>query len=205
MTPTNTPLPTAGITPSPDLRPQYGALIFEEVFNDPSLWTLSMGQSGSIALGKDELTIALSQPGAYLYTARKQPPLGDFYAEITASPTLCRGEDEYGLLIHFTSAADFFRFSLTCNGQVRVDRVLRGVASSPMPLTFSSAVPQGAPSSSRLGVWAIGREMQFFINDQYQFTVRDASIPKGNLGVFARSNGENAVTVNYSNLKVYQP
>jgi hypothetical protein len=44
--------------------------------------------------------------------------------------------------------------------------------------------------------------MRFFINGQYQFTVRDPSFPSGALGVFARSQGETAVTVNFSDLVV---
>jgi hypothetical protein len=46
--------------------------------------------------------------------------------------------------------------------------------------------------------------MRFFINDQYQFTVNDPLLPSGNIGVFARSIGETAVTVNFSDLIVRQ-
>jgi hypothetical protein len=46
--------------------------------------------------------------------------------------------------------------------------------------------------------------MKFFINDQYQFTVNDPSLQIGSIGVFARSQGENAVTVNFSELVVRQ-
>jgi hypothetical protein len=119
-------------------------------------------------------------------------------------PSLCKGEDEYGLLLRVTPALDFYRYSLTCNGQVRLDKYVNGRASSPQPLTPSGDVPLGAPSVTRLGVWAKGREMRFYLNDHYQFTVSDPTLTSGGLGVFARSAGENALTVSFSNLTVHQ-
>ena len=202
--PTSTPtlFPTPVITPTQDYRPNLGETLLVDDFSSPDSWLLGKTSSGSAALGKNELTIAISEPGAYEYSVRQTPVLGDFYAEITASPTLCRGQDEYGLLIRMASSGDFYRYSLSCNGMVRLDRVIGGTASSPQPWTLSGSVPPGAPSSSRLAVWAVGREMRFFVNDLYQFTVSDPLLPGGNLGVFARSGGEMDVTVSFTDLIV---
>jgi len=153
-------------------------------------------------LSKNKLTIAITVPKSYLSSVRRQPVFGNFYAEITASPNLCRGADEYGLLIRVASAQDYYRFSVACNGQTRLDRVYRGQASSPQPWIMGSRVPVGSPSTSRLAVWAVGDEMRFFINDEYQFTVHDPLLTSGALGVFARSAGESAETVNFSDLVV---
>jgi hypothetical protein len=46
--------------------------------------------------------------------------------------------------------------------------------------------------------------MRFFVNDQYLFTVQDPLIPSGVLGVFARSTGGHALTVNFTDLIAYQ-
>ena len=171
-------------------------------FGDESEWRLAAVDSGQTALGINELSIAIVKPKVLLYSVRQEPIFADFYAEITASPSLCVGVDEYGLLFRYASPADFYRFSLSCNGQVRLDRVLGGQAASPQPWISSSSVPNGAPSSTRLGVWAVGDEMTFFINDEFQFSIRDAMLPSGRLGVFARSAGDNAVSVSFSNLVV---
>lgn len=202
--PTSTPtrFPTPVITPTQDYRPNLGEIVLTDDFSSPDSWLLGKTSSGSAALGKNELTIAISEPGAYEYSVRQTPVLGDFFAEITASPTLCRGQDEYGLLIRMTSPGDFYRFSLSCDGMVRLDRVVGGSASSPQPWTPSGSVPPGAPSSSRLAVWALGREMRFFVNNEYQFTVSDPLLPGGNLGVFARSAGDMDVTVSFTDLIV---
>jgi hypothetical protein len=101
------------------------------------------------------------------------------------------------------SPGDFYRFSASCDGQVRMDRVVGGTASSPQPWIPSGSVPPGAPSSSRLAVWASGKEMRFFVNNDYQFTVSDPLLPEGNLGVFARSAGQLDVTVSFTDLIVY--
>lgn len=163
---------------------------------------LTNSSRGTTTVAKGELTVALVESGAYLSTVREEPNLKDFYAEITANTSLCSDFDEYGMLIRVASPADFYRFSLSCNGHVRVDRISGGIASSPQPWMYSSAVPSAAPSISRLGVWAVGKELRFFVDNFHQFTVEDPLIPNGALGVFARSAGERAVTVSFENLVV---
>jgi hypothetical protein len=46
--------------------------------------------------------------------------------------------------------------------------------------------------------------MRFFINDEFQFSINDRILATGLIGVFARSGGETAVTVSFSDLVVYQ-
>ncbi len=210
-TSTPTPFPTPLITPTPDYHPGLGEVILMDDFSAGNGWNLGRSSSGSIALGKNELTIALTPEKAYLYTVREEPILDDFYMEVTSNPTLCRGEDEYGILIRFDSPEDYYRFSLSCDGKTRLDKIINGKASSPQPWLSIGAIPSGAPSISRLAVWAEGKEMRFFINDILLFTVTDSMIKssnsplaKGKIGLFARSAGEMAVTVNFSNLIVWQ-
>jgi len=199
-TDTPTPYPTQVVTPTLDIRPQVGEIILTDDFTSPSMWTLGRTPVGSIALGVNELTLAISQPKGYLYSLRQGEAFTDFYLEITASPSICRDKDEYGLLVRVSPSLDFYRFSLSCNGTIRVDKYFMGKASSPIPPAPSGAVPPGAPSVSRLAVWAKGKEMLFFVNEQYQFTVRDPSLVTGYLGLFARSEGDNVVTVSFSDL-----
>jgi hypothetical protein len=186
------------------MRPGVGELIFEDDFTSSENWQLGQNSKGTIGSGIKELSIAIVQPSAYLSSTRDEPAFINFYTEITASPSICSGLDEYGLLFRVRSSADFYRYSLSCDGQVRLDRVVGGTAGSPQPWMSSASVPRGAPSRSRLGVWAYGNELRFFINDAFQFAVIDSYHDGGILGVFARSDGGNAVTVSFSDLKVYQ-
>jgi hypothetical protein len=205
-TATSTRLPTAtlSITPTLDTRPVFGGLVLSDDFSDPAMWSLGKAPVGNIALSINELNLAVTQARGYLFSLRQSPILDDFYAEITANPSICRGQDEYGLLLRVSPSLNFFRFALTCDGHASVDRFLDGVASSPQPPILSGAVPPGAPSSSRLGVWARGKELRFYANGQYLFSFRDPSIPAGGLGVFVRAAGEDLVSVNFSNLEVYE-
>ncbi len=195
-------MPTPVVTPTVDMRPGLGSLLLTDDFSEADEWTLSHTAEGNVALGKNELTIAIAGEKAYLYSVRREPALADFYAEITASPSLCRDLDEYGLLVRVSENGDTYRFSVSCNGQARLDRVVGQEASSPQPWMLSGSIPPGAPSSTRLAVWAVGSEMRFFANDEYLFTVHDPLLSAGRLGVFARSAGDMPVTVNFSELVV---
>ena len=203
-TATATFLPTVIPSPTPELRPGVAGILLEDDFSTTDHWLTGDLGKGVIALGLNELTLALSQPKGYLFSFRDEPTFDDFYAEITASTSLCTGLDEYGMLIRYNSQVDFYRFSLSCNGQTRLDKLVGGTASSPQPWLASQSVPSAAPSESRLGVWASGSDLRFFINDEFQFAVSDRTLPRGMIGVFARSGGENAVTVSFSDLVVYQ-
>ncbi|NJD58010.1 MAG: hypothetical protein FIA98_01245 [Anaerolineae bacterium] len=203
-TTTYTPFPTPVITPTADLRPKTGQVLLEDDFSDPAAWSLSRTDAGSVALGKNELTIAIAETNAYLYTLRDEPKFTDFYLEITAETSLCQKLDEYGVLFRLQSSGDYYRFALSCNGQVRLDRLINGQASSPQPWMLSGAVPPGAPATSRLGISAKGSAMSFFVNGEYQFSVQDPLLSSGSLGLFARSTNNMAVTVNFSDLLVYE-
>jgi hypothetical protein len=203
---TETPTPTATVPASatPDLRAGIGDLLFEDAFVDGAPWSLRASNLGSAALGSNELTLALLQPGGYLSTERIEPSLRDFYLEITMAPSICVGQDEYGLLLRVQSNADFYRLGLSCDGQVRLDRVVGGTGASLQTWLFSAAVPSAAPSQVRVAVWAVGRELRIFIGDQFHFSVSDPLLPSGRIGLFTRAAGDTAVTVNFSDLSVWQ-
>jgi hypothetical protein len=202
-TETPTPVPTVLASPTPELRPLIGAVLLRDDFKLPTEWTTINASTANVSVRNNELTMVLSQPKGYIFSIREGALFTNFYTEITASPKLCNGVDEYGILVRYNSPSNFYRFSLSCDGRVRYDRVYAGTASSPQGWIPSASVPPGAPSSSRLALWAVGKEMRFFVNDQYQFTVSDPLLPSGAIGVFARSGGETAVTASFSNLIVH--
>jgi hypothetical protein len=50
----------------------------------------------------------------------------------------------------------------------------------------------------------MGAEMLFYVNGEYLFAAHDTVLLNGGLGVFARASSEDVVTVNFSQLAVYQ-
>jgi hypothetical protein len=201
-TPTITSIPPT-ITPTPEQKPNLGDLIVSDDFTHPAVWSLGSFDEGMIALGVNELALAVSLPGGRLVSFRQEPTLTNFYYEVTASPNLCTGADAYGLVIRAQNNTDFYAFLLTCSGQVRVERDKISESISLQDWTYvEGPVTPDIGGSTRLGVWAYGRELRFFINDVYQFTVFDPAFPRGLIGLYAHSAGSTALTVNFSNLIV---
>jgi hypothetical protein len=200
--PTTTPTPRALTTPmpTPERRPGLGAIVFSDPFDSESLWDTARSDDGSATLNNGSLVLAV-QPGVYLLSLNQDLLVGDFYAEITARASLCRDKDSYGLLFRASRNA-YYRYSVICDGTVRLDRLSvqrRTPIQEPLP---SGDAPPGAPAEVRLGVWAVGPEMRLFLNGRYQFTVLETTLQSGTLGVFVNSAGETPVTVSFSDLTV---
>jgi hypothetical protein len=202
-TPTHTPFPTREVTPTPDLRTGIGGVLFEDNFSDLSRWDLAASLEGQATMINQALTLALTEPRGFAFSVRRAPVLTDYYIEISAATSLCQGLDEFGLMLRVTPDLDYYRFSLSCDGQARLDRIVGGGAAALQPWMVATA-PLGAPGSARLSALVKGDELRLFVNDQHQFSVMDPRIGAGAIGLFARAAGDTAVTVSFSDLVVYQ-
>lgn len=203
-TDTPTPIPTVELTPTPDIHHQLGPLILQDDFSSGEAWPQAATISSSIAVVNQHLTLVVSNEGGYIYTLRKSPYLKDFYAEITADTNLCRGQDEYGLIVRAISNSSYYRFALTCNGTAKVERLLRGVLSLSIPPLITGAVPPCSPSTSRLAVWAQGEQLRFYANDQLLFDLNDRALTAGSIGVFVHAQQDSVLSVSFSDLEIYQ-
>ena len=203
-TATHTPFPTAVVSPTAEVQLDLGAVVLRENFENPAIWEPRVSAEGTTSMANGEMAIVVTGPGGFYFNVRRLPDMRDFYLEVTASPALCMGEDEYGIMLRFASEGDYYRYSFSCDGQVRLDRIYRGGASALVDWTPGAGVPPGAPSSVRMGVWMRGEEMQFFADDLHQFSISDPLLAEGRIGLFARSANETAVTVGFSDLVVYQ-
>ena len=197
-TPTTLVFPT--LTATPEMSPGIGRQTLSDDFSDDSLWDTATSDNGSASLNHNRLTLVV-QPGYYLASMRHELIVTDFYAEVTARPSLCRGEDNYGLVVRGVGSS-FYRFVLACNGLIRAERISGG-----RRLAIQEPVPSGdapaAPGEVRIGVWAVGGDMRLFLNGRFQFSVMEQTFPSGGLGVFVRSAGDTLTTVIFSDLKVY--
>ena len=198
-TPTPKALPTQ--TPTLEMNPGVGSVIFSDDFLDASTWDTASSDTASAAVSRNRLTLA-ADPGVYLVSMNREVVLGDFYAEITARPSLCRGADSYGILIRSTGTS-FYRFTLTCNSLVSAERYRSSIRLLMQEPTPSGDAPPGAPGEVRIGIWAVGSEMRLFLNGRFQFSINDPSSQIGAFGVFARGEGDTPVSVTFSDLTVY--
>jgi hypothetical protein len=178
-----------------------GDVIATDDFSRSSTWDTATSNQGSASISRERLTLAV-QPGVYMISLQNNILVGDFYAEITARPSLCRGEDEYGILVR-ANAVTYYRFSLTCNGQAHAERVSLKERHDLHEPVVSGDVPPGAPGEVRIGVWAAGPELRLFLNGRFQFSISDLNLSSGTVGVFARAAGDTPLTVTFSDLEVW--
>ncbi len=203
-TDTPSPYPTSTVLPTPIQLPGLGDMIFKDSFDQPAKWnTASSGQaSAAVNLGQLILSISGSGPTT-INSLRSEPILGDFYADATATPSLCQGNDAYGMIFRAAPGDNYYRFTINCKGQVRLERSRSGSLSPLMDWLLTGDAPLGAPSQVTLGVWVVGSEMRFFLNGSYQFTDNDPVLHQGTLGFFVSASGASPVTVSFSDLSVY--
>ncbi len=202
-TATPTPIPTREVQPTP--VPQLGLAeeILQDDFSQRSLWTTGRTSNGSAAYGNERLTLAVSAQRGLIASLRPDPPLADFYLEMSASPSLCRGADGYGLLLRAADEWNAYRWIITCDGRTRLERLRGGSFLPVVDWIDSLSIPPGAPVDIELAVWMYGAEMRFFIGGVEQFSARDPVFEQGSLGVFARAAADTPLTVSFSDLTVW--
>ena len=198
---TATALAVPTYTGTPDMSPGIGRVTLEDDFSDDEVWDTAKSDNGSAVITRNRLALTVQQ-GYYLSSMRRELPLSDFYAELTAQPSLCRGEDNYGIIVRGVGSS-FYRFLLNCSGMVWAERISGGTKLTIYEPVPSGDAPLGAPGEVRIGMWAVGSEMRLFLNERFQFSVTEPTFPIGALGVFVRSNGETPTTVLFSDLTIY--
>lgn len=201
---TPSPFPTQTILATPEPRPGLGDLLFTDSFDQPELWSTSVGSQANATVSRNRLILSISGSGPVsIASLRSQPVLGDFYAEATIKLILFGSKDQFGMLFRVAPGENYYRFVVRCDGQARLERILSGSNSPLLDWQPSSDAPRAAPAEIKLGVWTAGSEMRFFLNDRYQFTVRDPVLHAGTLGFFIYSSKASSIIASFSDLAVY--
>ena len=198
-TPTLNAIPT--YTATPEMSPGIGELILTDNFTNKKVWDTVDSEQASVIL-KDKHLILAVEPGVSIASLRRDKTFGNFYAELTARIGLCRADDTYGIMLRATGTS-FYRFNLSCNGLVTVERVKSGERLGILEPTASGDVPLGPPGEVEIGIWAVGGEMRLFLNGRFQFSVIEKTFPSGAFGVFVHSKEDTPVTISFSDLSVY--
>jgi hypothetical protein len=196
-----TPGPT--LTPTADLQPGFGPLIFHDRMNDLAAWELATTASGGAAITDGRLTLSVRAPRAYHSARRVEAVVGDFYAEVDVYTEVCSPGDEIGLTARGGGLGEQYRFLIGCDGTARITRVLEEGSRA---LTLRIADPRilsGAPAHNHLAIWLRGLDLKFFVNGDEVLSVRDAALTRGDLGVIARAGSGGQVSVGFDDLIVY--
>jgi hypothetical protein len=206
-TPTPTLLPLPSPTPQPtlaDLRSGITELLVDDDFTNESLWETRQSQAGNIAFGVENLTLAIAQPNTSLISFSQHNLPEDFYLEVTLQTTLCQPLDQIGILYWIQSESDYYRLLVDCAGQARLEVIQGGQTIVLQDWESLRRAQPGSPATNRLGLWVSRGNFQLYINDAYQFEQRIALNRSGGLGLFARTISGNAMTVRFTDLKIYQ-
>ena len=202
-------IPTATVTavPSSTMPPALvagaGPLLFQAAFSPDEGWRLSSDADGGASLSGGSLVIAVSRPNASRYVLAPGPPAVDFRLEAEVRAGLCGAADEVGILFRVGPLEEHYRLTLTCQGQVRVTRVLsNGAAVLAGPADAPSAIP-GSPAVNRLRILARGDDFTFYINDVEVLRADDPYLLAGGYGFFVRSASQGQTTAALTALSVY--
>jgi hypothetical protein len=204
--PTSTPTAflTQSLAPTEEYHPGVGDLIFTDSFDQPELWNTASSAQASATVTRNRLVLSITGPGPLsIVSLRGQPVVGDFYAEAMVDVSLCSGKDQYGMVFRAAPGGNYYRFTVNCNGQVRLERVRGGETYPLLDWLSSGDASLGAPAQEKLGIWAVGREMRVFLNDHFQFSLPDPVFSSGTIGFFIYTSGQTPVTVSFSGLSVY--
>lgn len=190
----------ATYTATPEMRPGLRDISVRDSFTDATLWDTASSDAGSAKVDDSRLTLSVS-PKMYLFSERRYLEISDFYVEVTARPSLCRGDDSYGILVRANAVA-YYRFALSCNSEVSAQKVRFNNQQILQKPVLSGDAPPGAPGEVRIGLWAVGTEMRLFLNGRFQFAVNDPSYGYGTVGFFVNAAGDTPVTVNFTDMTV---
>jgi hypothetical protein len=202
--PTDTPVvtPTKELTPTPEVLVGLGDILYEDPFISSEGWLLPQTQRGEINIGNGEINIIINEPGSYFDGFLEEPDLNQYYAEITVNPVLCSPLDEYGFLFNVSGLNQYFRFALTCSGEVRLEQLNAGTTTLLYPRTRVASIPAGALTVTRVAVLVVLDEIHVYVNGDLLISLEGQQIPRGSFGVFAKSVGETAMTVSFSDFVV---
>ena len=205
---TNTPtfLPTQRATPTPVLLPGLGSLILDNAFSSQDKWNISAYIAGQGTVSGSQLTLSIPEgsEGATITALLLDFQSSNSFSSVNVRLSLCKGRDQLGFLFRATSPQDFYRFSITCSGETRLERVVGGQPFVIRDWAPSPDAPLGAPGEVTVGVSTAGQDLEFFLDDRFQFSIQDSIFTQGGLGFYLKSSSDSPVTVSLSNLQAFQ-
>lgn len=200
-TATNTPvIGEVDRIPTADLRPVDQEIILTDDFTEQSSWDIFNNQTMVAAYGVNELTLALKNAKGTAYSFNSASMPNNYYLELFIEPNLCTGEDQYGLAFRTQSRQDFYRVMISCEGNIRLDLVRSSSAVRLAEKEQNAPIFSGPDARIKLNIWLVDDGVQLFINDVLQLEYYKLQWVAGDIGVFARSTGENFLTVSFSEL-----
>jgi hypothetical protein len=180
-----------------------GDLVLSDDFDTPGAWQTYRSATGSAAYEQRQLTLAVNAAKGYLTSLRDAPEVSNAYIEVVLQPNLCQGQDTFGLLLRATNEFNAYRWVITCQGQMRLERLQSG-RSLPLSDWIELGEIQVNPLvETHLAAWLYQDRLRLFVNGFEELSLRDPVFASGRIGVFARAAGDSALSVSFRRLRIY--
>lgn len=201
--PTITATPAPSFTPTPDPRQSLGPVIYSTDFNQADGWPVGHDALGATSLEQTQLTVVVSQPASLRTILSPVAPQADFYAEVALHTSLCQTGDEFGLIFRVNPLEEQYRLTITCEGGLRLRRVLVGSSRGVVPfIDAEPAVMPRAPADNTLGVLARGPDLEIFVNGVSLLKVHDVALPIGRIGLVVSAGAGGQTTVSFDRFEI---
>lgn len=202
---TTIPAKTSAPTQETPIIQPLEDILFEDDFSDESLWQTRNETDARISFEPNALSVVVSGEKAEAYSISSHILPDAFYLEFTIETALCSEGDQYGIIFWRNSSSGTFRFWANCQGEIMVDRILpEGITQLIKWETARKFIPN-APARNAFGIQAKDGQLDFFVNDSYQFSLQTRASLEGAIGIIARTASDADLTVRFSELIVSKP
>lgn len=202
VTPVLVAIPTS--TPNPLVHPSHGALIFSDEGKMNDAWLGLQDSFGTISVNGNSVTLSVNSTKGSLTTLREKTTLDNFYFETVMSVGLCKKDDLMGVLFRASDTQNLYRFLFNCQGMISLQQVTDGKSTTLIDWSLSNQTQTSLSSPVKIGIWATGRTLRIYLNNQLQFETTNGAFRSGWIGFYAKSSGDTTVTASFSSINVYQ-
>lgn len=181
--------------------PQAVMTALHDDFTHTDAWRFGSDAVADVAQVDGRLQVHVIQPGQLAWASSEQT-WENFHLGVDATQVSGPMDNEYGVLVRMNEDTQFYAFSISGDGYARAARYedgtwhLLGADWSP-----SDAIQQGA-ATNRLEVIAQGATFEFRVNDQPVLQLEDATLQRGEVGLYAGAFGEGDVVIAFDNLDI---
>ncbi len=151
------------------------------------------------------LLVGVTGVGAWFYTSVIKDT-ERFYAQVDVTPLSCPELAGYGLQFRVQDDANFYTYTVYCNGTYSVlaqeDGVWRGgISSGPLP---NASLPADTNTGQRLALAGDGPNFTLFYNGYVVAQFRDDGFPDGDVGIYIdASRSQERLEVLYQHMEVW--
>jgi hypothetical protein len=210
--PTNTPVPIASLTATPqptqtlpditpslpasDPRSGLGEPAFIDRFDSAQNWPIYSDDHVKILIEDGKMIMTARKPDFYNSWILTWPKPEDFYLEATVESGTCGGKDRFGLIFRVpdVSVSEGYLFAFSCNGMYSIWYWDGQKETDLIDWKSSEFIQQGEGKTNRIGVRAEGDQITLYANGNLITSLSDTRLKAGYFGTFVGS----AQTTNYT-------